>query len=287
MSIIVTGATGQLGGRVVAGLLRAQLEPGQIVALGRDSSKLAALADSTGVHTRQVDNDDREAVHAALRGAKQVLLISGAVPGARVEQHRNVIDAAAAAGAERIVYTSVLGVEHSSLPIAPDHQATERLIAESGVPAILLRNGWYHENQLPEAQLAAATGVLLSAAGTGRVATAAREDYAQAAVAALLGELEPGAYELSGDHAWDYREFAAAIAQVTGREIEVREVDRAELRAGLVAGGFPEPYADFLAGIHEQIAAGALADAPGTLARIIGRPTTPFVDALSGVSVPA
>ena len=271
MTLLVTGATGNLGRLVIAGLLERGTDPQSIIAGARDVAK----AEDLGVRVARLDYTDPSTVAAALEGVDSVLLISSSEVGRRVAQHRAVIDAAKAAGVTKFVYTSAPKATTSDLVLAPEHKATEELIAASGLPSVILRNNWYTENYAADVARAAETGVLASGAGDGRVASASRKDFADAAAVVLLEDGHIGqVYELGGDVAWGYTDLAAAIAEVTGRE----------QLAGLRAAGLDEGTAGFVVALDAGIAAGALADTDGTLARLIGRPTTPLVDGIRAVA---
>ncbi|MGO1316888.1 MAG: NmrA family NAD(P)-binding protein, partial [Cellulomonadaceae bacterium] len=222
-----------------------------------------------------------QTVAAAVEGVDQVLLISGSEVGRRVAQHQTVIDAAARAGVRQLAYTSLTRADTSTLPLAPEHLATERAIAAAGLPATILRNDWYAENYLPDLQGARAAGEIVAGAGDGRVAAAARADYADAAAVVLLDPVHTGqVYELAGDAALSYDEIAAAIGSVIGREVTYRRLNHDEQVAALEASGLDEATAGFVAGLDAGIAAGDLDSDDHTLARLIGRPTTPLVEAL-------
>lgn len=284
MSTVVTAATGRLGRLVVRNLLDRGVPAGEIVATGRRREGLLALR-RWGVSTCVVDHDDPQTLRAAFVGARRVLLISGDMPGQRVRQHQNVVDAAVEAGVERFVYTSILRAGSSPLLVAPDHRATEQAVAASGLDAVVLRNGWYHENLLPEVHVALRTGVLLASAGAGRVASAARADYAEAAAVALVGTgvagLAPGAYELGGDRSWDYDELAQVASTLRGRLVRVEHVDPEEHCRRLIAAGMPVGEADLVVGINADIARGLLDDVSGTLRRIVGHRTTRLAESLA------
>jgi NAD(P)H dehydrogenase (quinone) len=195
-----------------------------------------------------------------------------------------VVDAAKRAGVDHLVYTSVLHADTTELAVAPEHKATEQLIRDTGLPFTFLRNGWYHENYLDTIATAAATGELVGSAGAGRVASAARADLAAAAVAVLTGSgHENKIYELSGDTAWSYPELAAQIAAVAGRDVRYRDVTTDEHQAFLVDAGLPAGVAGFLVTLDQNVAAGTLADTPGELRALIGRPTTPISDTIGRV----
>ncbi|QGQ18034.1 NAD(P)H-binding protein [Cellulomonas sp. JZ18] len=280
MSIVVTGATGHLGRLVVEGLLDAGVAPGDVVAGGRATERLADLAER-GVRVVTLDYDRPETVADAFAGAQKVLLVSGSEPGRRVEQHRAVIDAAVAAGVGHVVYTSAPHADTTSLVLAPDHKATEELLAASGLPVTVLRNNWYTENYVGPVQQAAQTGEIVASVGDGRVASATRADFAAGAVAVLTGEGHEGrTYELSGDVAWDFDELAAAAAELLGRPVTYRRVSADEHLAVLTGAGLDEGTAGFVVALDQGIAAGALADATDHLRTLVGRPTTPLLDGL-------
>ncbi len=281
MTILVTGATGHLGTLAIEALLSRGVAPADIIAGGRRTEKLSGLA-ARGVRVAELDYDRPETVSAAIDGADQVLLISASEPGNRAAQHQAVIDAAAAAGVRQLVYTSAPKATTSALILAPEHKATEEAIAASGVPATILRNGWYTENYLPALEQARSTGELVASVGSGRVASASRKDYAEAAAAALTsGEHLGKTYELSGDVAWDFYDLAAAIGAVIGREVAFRDVTPEEHVALLRAAGLDDGTAGFVVALDQDTKAGLLADTSGDLRRLIGRPTTPLVEGLA------
>jgi NAD(P)H dehydrogenase (quinone) len=280
MSIVITGATGQLGRHVISCLLRLDVQIPEIVAAGRNEEKLGSLAE-LGLKTARIDYDDPASLDDAFEGAGTVLMISGSEVGRRVAQHRNVIDAAVRAGVSRLVYTSALGADLGKLILAEEHLATEQAIAESGLPYTILRNGWYTENYEPALRYAEDTGLLLANAGDGRVASAAREDYAEAIAAVLAQDGHTWeTYELSGDHAWSFDELAAALTEVLGREVTYRRLTPEQHLAALEEAGVEEATARFLVALDANIEDGALELVTGDLSRLIGRPTTPLVEAL-------
>ena len=280
MSIVITGATGHLGRLVLSSLLRLDVPREELVAGGRNQEKLGSLR-SLDVATARIDYDDPAGLDAAFEGADTVLLISSNDVGRRVEQHRNAIDAAVRAGISRIVYTSVLGADRGKLILADEHLATEEAIAESGLPYTILRNGWYTENYEPVLRYAQDTGLVLGNAGDGRIATATREDYAEAAAAVLAQDGHAWqTYELSGDVAWSLDELAAALTQVLEREVVHRRLTPEQHLAALEEAGTDEDTARFLVALDANIEDGALDLVTGDLSRLIGRPTTPLADAL-------
>lgn len=280
MTILVTGASGHLGHLVVDALLERGAPASDIVAGGRSVDKLADLADR-GVRAVALDYNAPETIAAALEGVDSVLLISASEPGKRYAGHKNVIDAATAAGISKFVYTSVSKATTFDWPLGAEHKATEEAIAESGLPAVILRNDWYIENYVADAQRAEESGVITSSVGDARVAAAARKDYADAAAVVLLGDGHIGeVYELGGDVAVSYDDIAAAAGEVLGREVSYVRISRDDLLAGLAGAGLDAGTAEFVASMDDGIRGGVLADTDGTLARLIGRPTTPFLDGL-------
>lgn len=281
MTLLVTGTSGHLGRLTVHALLARGLQPSEIVATARRTEAVKDLAD-LGVDTREADYDDPASLTRALAGVDRVLLISGSEPGARLSQHRNVIDAAAAAGVALLGYTSILGGAGSGLALAADHGATEDYLAASGVPHVLLRNGWYLENYTESATVPIQIGTVYGAAGDGRVHAAARADFAAAAAVVMTSEDQAGrTYELAGDSGFTMSEYAAALAAASGRTVTYTDLPADEYVATLVAAGVPAPFAEALADGDQGIARGALEDSSGTLSALIGRPTTTLVQALA------
>ncbi|MFB0839871.1 SDR family oxidoreductase [Arthrobacter sp. E44] len=287
MSIVVTGATGQLGRHVIAALQERGVPAGEIVAAGRSIEKLADFAER-GVRVQPMDYADTESVAAALSGATRVLLISGSEVGQRVEQHRTVIDAAKAEGVELLAYTSIANADTTAMLLADEHKATEALLRESGVPFALLRNGWYLENYTEQLPGTLAQGAIAGSAGEGRVSGAARADYAHAAAAVLVAEDQAGKiYELGGDDAFTMAELASEISAATGKTITYNDLP-AQDYAGLLAGvGVPEAFAEILADSDLGISRGDLLVSSGDLRRLIGRPTTSLGQAVRSAAASA
>ncbi len=280
MSIVITGATGQLGRHVISSLLRLDVPLPDLVAAGRDEDKLGALQE-LDLATARIDYTDPATLDAAFAGADTVLLISSSEAGRRVPQHRNAVDAAVRAGVSRLVYTSVLGADRGKLLLADEHLATEQAITGSGLPYTILRNGWYTENFEPALRHAETTGVVLASAGDGRVASAPREDYAEAIAAVLAQDGHSGqTYELSGDVAWSFDELAAALTEVLDREVTYRRLTPEQHLAELERTGMDESTARFLVALDANIEDGALDLVTGDLSRLLGRHTTPLADAL-------
>lgn len=277
--IAITGASGQLGRLVVEGLLARQ-PASSIVALVRDPAKVAAWA-ARGVQVRQADYTQPAALAQALKGVDKLLLISSSEVGQRVPQHRNVIDAARQAGVKLVAYTSILRADSSPLGLASDHRETEALLRASGLPHVLLRNGWYTENYTASVQAAVQHGAVLGSAGAGRFSLASRADYAAAAVAVLTQEGQAGkVYELAGDQALTLADYAAEIARVSGKPVVYKDLPEAEYAKVLEQIGLPAPVAAMLAQSDVGVSKGGLFEDGRALSRLIGRPTTPVADSL-------
>jgi len=278
MSLVVTGATGQLGRLVIASLLAKGVAADQIVALGRDDERLAAVA-SLGVTARKVDYSDAGAVADALTDASRVLLISGNEIGQRLAQHQNVIDAAKAAGVELIAYTSIPHADTTGIALGAEHRATEEAIAGSGLPHAFLRNSWYFENYTDQLATYTEHGTILGAAGDGRVSAAARADFAEAAAAVLLLETPKTVYELGGP-AFSLTELADAVSDATGTAVTYTDVPSDELVRVLVDAGLPEQVAAILADADLGLARGELHVEPTDLEDLLGRPATSLAEGL-------
>jgi NAD(P)H dehydrogenase (quinone) len=279
MTVVVTGATGQLGRLVVESLLRRGASPGDVVATGRDRARLGQLA-QLGARTAVADYADADALRAAVDGADRVLLISGSDVGQRREQHAAVVRAARAAGVGQLLYTSLSNADTARMALADDHRDTERVVRESGIPFTFLRNSWYLENYLGQLPTYLEHGVVGATRG-GRISAATRADYADAAAAALLAEDSAGrTYELGGE-SFTLAELAATVAAVSGREVTATELSPEQLTAVLVGAGVPEGYARVLADADEGIARGELEVTSNDLERLIGRPPTSLREAVS------
>ncbi len=277
MKIAVTGATGQLG-RLLIERLRAKLPATDIVALARTPSKAADL----DVEVREADYARPETLDQALAGIDTLMLISGSEVGQREAQHRNLIEAAKQAGVRRVVYTSLLHADSSTLGLAPEHVATEAMLRESGLATTVLRNGWYTENYTAGAGAAVANGALIGSAGQGRIASATRADYADAAVTVLTTPGHDGqVYELAGDTAWTLADLAAEISRHSGKDVPYVDLPPAEYTAALVTAGVPAPWPDALPAIDVEARKGALFDDGRVLSKLIGRPTTSLADAVA------
>lgn len=279
--ILVTGANGQLGRLVVERLIK-RIPASQVIAGVRDVDTARDLA-ALGVEVRAADYDAPASLEAAFAGVDRLLLISSNAMGRRVSQHGHAIDAARQAGVSSIAYTSVLHADTSSLGLAAEHLATEKLLQASGVPFALLRNGWYTENYTGSAHAAVEHGAILGSAGDGRIAAAARADYADAAVAVLLSNDTAGdkIYELAGDTSFTLAELADEIAKQSRQPVTYKDLPEDEFKAALIGMGLPEGLASLLADSSVQASRGALFDDGHVLSALIGRPTTTLSNAVA------
>jgi NAD(P)H dehydrogenase (quinone) len=268
---------------VIAALLQ-RIPAKRIVAGARQTGKVADLA-ARGVEVRIVDYEAPATLSAALAGIDKLLLISSNELGRRASQHRNVIAAARQAQIKLLAYTSVLHADRSLLGLAEEHRQTEQALVASGLPCVLLRNGWYSENYTGSIPPAIAHGAFLGSAGEGKIASAARKDYAEAAAAVLTAaDNQAGkVYELAGDSAYTLAELAAEATRQSGRPVVYQNLPEAEYRQILIDIGLPQPLAELLADSDVAASRGALFDDSGTLGKLIGRPTTPLAASIAAV----
>lgn len=279
--LLVTGASGQLGRLVIDALLKTT-PAARISALVR-TEKAAAVLSALGVRAHVGDYAKPETLEAAFAGVDRLLLISSSEIGRRASQHGNVIAAAERAGVKLLAYTSVLHADASPWGLAGEHRETEAALRAAKVPFTLLRNGWYTENYAASIPSALTHGALFGAAGEGRIASAARADYAAAAVAVLTSDEDQAGriYELAGDESYMLSAFAAEISRQVGKTVAYKNLPEAEFKALLVGAGLPEVFAELLADSDAGASKGALFDESRQLGKLIGRSTTPFAATIS------
>ncbi|MCI4184660.1 SDR family oxidoreductase [Dickeya dianthicola] len=272
MTIAVTGATGQLG-QLVIDKLKQKVSDSEIVALVRTPAK----AEHLGVSAREADYTRPETLDLALQGIDTLLLISGNEIGQRAKQHANVIKSAIKNGVKRIVYTSLLHADESPLNLAPEHIETENDIKGSGLSYTILRNGWYSENYTASIGPALGLGAFYGSAGEGKISSAPREDYAEAAVEVLTSPGHDGkTYELAGDEFYTLADLAAEISRQAGKDIPFIDIPESEYAAALKSAGLPEGFADAIASWDTGASQDALFDDSHQLSALIGRATTPI-----------
>lgn len=274
MRIAVTGATGHLGGLVIESLLNKNVEASDIVAIVRNEEKAKGLA-ARGINIAVAAYDDEAALKSALNDVDRLVFVSASEVGKRVEQHSNIIAAAKEAGVSFIAYTSLLNLDSSELFLAPEHQATEKMLAESGIDHANLRNGWYWENYAAALETGKAMGKFFSAAGEAKVSGAARKDFAEAAAVVVTTDGHAGkTYELAGAPALTYPEIAAQVGEVLGTDVEYVNLTVEEYEKSLVEAGLPADFAAGLAGADPVIENGALYSESTDLQDLIGRPAS-------------
>jgi NAD(P)H dehydrogenase (quinone) len=276
MSLTITGASGQLGRRTAELLLDTDgVDPAQVVLITRSAEKLADLA-ARGAQIRLGDFSDPTTLSDAFEGATRVLIISTSSHGGeRVAQHQAAIDAAKAAGAELIAYTSVPNPdpELNAAIVVPDHAATERAIANSGVPYTFLRNALYSDFKILEAQAAIAEGVLIFNTGEGASTYVSREDCAAAAASVLAGGPEHAgqAYTITGSELLTGTDLAALYSSLNNTQVKATSVSDDAFAASLVEQGWPEPGARAYVSFGQAIRGGAFAQLTDHVKRLTGQ----------------
>ena len=277
MKIGITGATGQLGSLVVE-QLKGKTDAANLVALVRSPEKVE------GIEARAFDYDSPETLLEPLTGIDHLLLISGNEIGQRARQHENIINAAKEAGVKWIVYTSILRADSSTISLAGEHLATEKLLADSGIAYTILRNGWYTENYTGSIPPSVEAGAFIGSAGDGKISSATIADFAEAAAVVLTSENQAGkVYELAGDEAYTLTDLAAEISKQTGKDIPYANLPEEEYSKALKGIGLPDAFADGIASWDVSASKGDLFDDGKTLSKLIGRPTTPLSEAVKAV----
>ncbi|WP_018749898.1 SDR family oxidoreductase [Paenibacillus sanguinis] len=279
MKILVTGATGQLGSKVVDALLG--LVPAEQVAVSVRQPEKAAALSALGVEVRQGDFDEPASLDKAFAGIDRLLIVSTQGDNdTRIRQHGAAVEAAKRAGVQLIAYTSVSNAADSNLLLAPVHKATEEFILKTGIPYVFLRNNWYIENEMSTIQGVLAGAPVITSAGSGRVGWATREDFAVAAAKVLAGAgHENKVYELSGK-LLTHDELAKNIGEALGREVSVQHVDDAAYAEAMRGAGVPDPLVSFLVAVQANIRDGELAVASDDLEMLLGRPATSLVEGI-------
>ncbi|WP_194905284.1 SDR family oxidoreductase [Catenulispora rubra] len=282
MSVVVTGATGQLGRLAVEALLRRGVPASRIIATGREVAGIKDLADR-GVVVRRADFADPESLSAAFAGAEKLLLISASVPVAeRLANHRRAVDAAQAAGVSLVAYTSTTRADSAATIIGATHRETEEYLREQAIPSVVLRNSWYLENYTSQLPAVLQHGAFIGAVGQGRISAASRADYAEAAAVVLTTEGHAGkVYELGGDEAFSLPELASTVSVVLGQPIAYTDLPVEEFAKTLVGAGIPADLAHVLADADLGLGRGEMFSDSGDLSRLIGRPTTSLAAAIA------
>ena len=272
MKTAVTGATGQLG-QLVVEQLKKRIANEEIVALARNLEKASGL----GVEVREFDYTQPEIMVESLKGIDHLLLISGSEFGQRAAQHTNVINAAKKAGVQWIVYTSLLRADTTGINIAGEHIASEEALKASGIAYTILRHGWYSENYTMSIPGALKGGAFLGSAKDGKISSAPRADYAEAAAIVLTNESCKGkTFELAGDSSYTLSDLASEVSKQTGTSIPYKDIPEQEYANILINIGLPEGFAHALANWDVSASKGDLYCDTNDLTRILGRPTTPI-----------
>ena len=279
MKIAITGATGQLGNLVIEQLL--QLTAAQnIVALVRNIDR-AEHFKAQGIELREFDYDRSETLVPALLGVDKLLLISANEIGRRTPQHQAVIDAAKVASVPYLAYTSLLRADTSPLGLAQEHRETEKLIQDSGITYTFLRNNWYSENYLAGVAHTIEIGTLFGAAQDGRISSASRIDYAEAAAKVLTSTgHENKTYELAGSESFTKADLAQFISQATHKPVIYQNLSADDLRQGLIQASLPSHLIDVIVDADVQTAKGAMYSNSKDLEQLMGHKTTSIQDSI-------
>ncbi len=282
MKMLVTGATGKLGSKIVEALLK-KVPENQLAVSVRNPEKAEGLQ-ARGVDVRKGDFDYPETLDAAFAGVDRLLIISADGDNeTRIRQHANAIAAAERAGVKFIAYTSIANAKESENILAPTHKATEEAIMKTGIPYSFLRNNWYLENEISSIQGVLAGAPWVTSAGNGKVGWALQQDYADAAVAVLTGNgHENTIYELSGK-LLTQEEIVSALGNVLGKEVPIQQVDD-NIYADIMKGaGVPDFLIPFLVEIQAGIREGTLEVESNDFQKLLGRPATPISDGLNQI----
>lgn len=275
--LLVTGASGHLGRLVLDKLLANGVAPGRIIATTREPSKLADYA-ARGIDVRAADFNDPASLAKAFEGAARLALISTDTIGQRLQQHKNAIAAAKAAGVNHIVYTSMPKPDpESRITFAPEHRGTEEALKETGLGYAILRNAWYQENMFMNLPQVLASGHWYTSAGEGKVSHVSREDCAAALAAALQSDTtESRVYTLTGPEAFTTAEIARMASEATGKPIEVIQLSDDQLAEGMKAAGVPDFLVPFLVGFDANTRLGGADIVTNDVEILTGKKPRPF-----------
>lgn len=285
--ILITGATGFLGKATIDFLLQKGFAANQILALARSGEKAADLS-AKGIRIKIGDYLDYSSLVTAFDGVEELFFISGNELSARVEQHRNVINAAKKTGVKHIVYTSGFRKnETETSPVAflvQQHIETEKLIKASGIPYTLLLNGLYAD-VLPGflGENVLETGVFLPA-GNGKAAFTVRLDIAEAAANILLTTgHENKEYVFTNTENTGLNEVAGFLGELSGKQVKYMDPSKAEYLETVTKAGLPPEYAEMLVSFSEAIEQGEFEAVNTDLERLLGRKPTSLFNYLKQV----
>jgi NAD(P)H dehydrogenase (quinone) len=290
MKILVTGATGHFGSKVMERLLE-HVPPKHIIASVSNPKKAEGLK-KKGVDVRHGDFDFSHTLDHAFKGADRMLLVSTMGDNeTRIRQHLAAVEAAQRAKVKFIAYTSIARADASTLWLGEVHRSTERAIRDTGIPFCFLRNNWYLENETASIKAAVDGAAVMGSAGQGRVGWAPRADYAIAAANVLTGAHHGNkVYELSGTPK-TYADFSAELSRALEREIPYHNLDDDAFGKFLAEAGNPKPMIAFAVGIQRAIWEGALDVQSNDMETLLGRPATPlrsaFEEIVKGMEIPA
>jgi NAD(P)H dehydrogenase (quinone) len=282
-TLLVTGASGHLGRRVLELLL--ETYEGTLIAATRTPQKLANLG-QRGVIVRYADFENPDSLSQAFKGADRLLLISTDVidvPGRRLSQHRNAVQAAEQSGVNHVVYTSIMNPDPDSpVAIAPDHRGTEEALAATDMGWTVLRENIYTDVLPMSLPRAVQTGKLFNAAGDGKAAYITREDCARAAAAALASSFDGHQIlNITGPEAISQYDLAAILSDITHQQISYIPLKLETLIQNMVAGGLPRPAAETIASFDEGIAQGKFNAVSNGVEDLTGRKPTSVAEFLS------
>jgi len=279
MKLLVTGATGKLGSKVVESLLKT-VPASELIVSVRNPEKAEGLKER-GVEVRHGDFDQPDTLDAAFAGVDRLLLISADGDNeTRIRQHGDAVEAAKRAGVKFIAYTSLANAKESQNFLAPTHRATEDAIVSSGIPYSFLRNNWYLENEASSIQGVLAGAPWVTSAANGKVGWALQQDYAEAAATVLAGSgHENTIYELSGQPLTQ-EQLVEALEQVLGTKVSVQHVDDQAYADIMKQAGVPEVILPFLIEIQKGIREGTLDVKSNDFEKLLGRPLLPIQEAL-------
>lgn len=278
MTILITGATGQLG-RYAINYVKQFAPEAKIFGLVRNESQAQALKEQ-GVEPRFGDFSDKTSLVNAFQGIDRLLFISVPIP----ELQANVVAAAKEAGVSYIAYTSINAIEYGKFGLELNHRQTEQLIRESGIAHTFLRNSWYLEINQANIQAAAKTGKFYYT-GNGKISHATRQELAQAAARVITGEGYPEVLELGRD-AYTFRDLALATQEALGRDLEIKEVSRDEVVALLAQAGASEFEQGFPVDMMSYAAAGNNGEDQITandFERVLGHPLPALSEAIQSI----
>lgn len=282
MKIAITGATGQLGQLVIEALLK-QTDASNIITLVRHQNR-AQHRTAQGIETRHFDYDQPQSLAPSLDGVDKLLLISANEVGRRTPQHQAVIEAAQKAGVKYIAYTSLYNVDKSALGLAQEHRETEALIKESGLSYTFLRNNWYSENYLAGLAHNIETGVLYGAAADGKISSASRQDYAEAAAKVISTHgHENKTYELAGSDSFTLNDLAGFISEASAKTVKYQNLSAEDYTQGLSQAGLPEGLINVIVDADIHTIQGAMFSDSKDLEHLIGRKTTSIQDSIKSL----